>query len=97
MKNLILIFALGMIIGGCAGQPVLPDADNVKVKRQKTSDEDCKSLGQVMGRVASRDGKPEEALADLKKEATMKGANYVHVGQYSSMGTAVSGEAYQCP
>jgi len=48
------------------------------------------------GRVRN-DSDREDALADLKKEAANKGANFLVVRQYSAMGTAVTGEAYLCP
>ena len=54
-------------------------------------------MGKISGRANSSKGTQEQALEDLKREAANKGANYVVVKQYSDLGTAVTGMAYECP
>ncbi len=74
----------------------LPDHENVKISREK-ADKDCDEIGKLEGRSDSKIPKQDEALADLRQEAANKGANYVMVKEYSSMGNSVSGIAYKCP
>ncbi|MBK9295039.1 MAG: DUF4156 domain-containing protein [Oligoflexia bacterium] len=87
-----------MCIGftGCASQPLTPEASSVKASRTKPSS-DCEFISKVTGTSSSVKAKPEDALEDLKQDAADKGANYVHVQQYSSYGTSVTGLAYKCP
>jgi hypothetical protein len=87
----ILIFA-----AGCSSQPILPEADSVKVGRAKPSS-DCTELGVVRGTTVTVKGTAAEALQDMKDEAAKKGATYVLVEQYSGHATAVKGIAYKCP
>ena len=91
-----LIFStLLLILSACSSQPVLPEADDVKVSRD-AADEDCKDLGLVEGRVSTASGTKEQALEDMKADAAKKGANYVKIETMSAMGTAVRGRAFVC-
>lgn len=91
-----LTLLLVSLLSACASRSVLPDVKEVKVSRE-IPDKDCKEMGQITGTTMTAKGNQEEALADLKKEAANKGANYVVVKQYSSYGTSVTGTAYECP
>lgn len=91
----VIIALLAMGLTGCASRSVLPDVEELKVSREKPS-KDCKGLGPVKGQTMSAKEGPKEALEDMKKEATMKGANYLQVKQYSSQGTSVTGLAFEC-
>lgn len=88
--------SIAVTLGACASRSVLPDVKEVKVSRDEAA-KDCREIGTLTGSTASVKGTREDALADLKKEAADKGANYVVVKQYSSLGTAVTGVAYECP
>jgi hypothetical protein len=96
MKNWIWIGLLPIAISACAHRSVLPDVKEVKVSRDAPGD-DCKDLGLITGETRSTKGTREEALADLKREAANKGANYVMIKQFSAYGTATTGIAYECP
>lgn len=88
----LLIFGLA----GCRSRSLLADSKDVKVSREEAA-KDCHELGTLTGTTLSAKGTQEQALEDLKKEAANKGANYVQVKEYSSMGTSVTGLAYDCP
>src|SRR5438128_247839 len=96
LKLIFLPLILILTIAGCASRSVLADAKEVKVSRDEPSSK-CKEIGKLTGNASSTKGTQEEALADLKKEAANKGANYVVVKQYSTYGTAVTGIGYECP
>lgn len=96
MGKLGLLAALAFALSACSSRSVTPDAEEVKVSRE-AADKDCKELGKITGTTMSVKGTAEEALADLKKEAANKGANYVVVKQYSDNQTSVTGIAYECP
>lgn len=85
---------LGLV--ACSSQPIKPEAKNVSVTREAVS-EKCISLGPVEGRTISVKGTFEEALENLKLDAARKGATDVKIEATSAMGSAVRGEAYQCP
>ncbi len=95
MKLLIAAGAL-VVLGGCKSRSVLPDVGEVKVSRE-AAHKDCREIGKITGTTSSVKGTEAQALADLKKEAANKGANYVVVKEYSSYGTSVTGIAYECP
>ncbi len=95
LRFLFVLFAVAAI-SACASRSVLPDVKEVKVSRDNPG-KDCKEMGPISGTTMTAKGTQEEALADLKKEAAHKGANYVVVKQYSSYGTTVTGTAYECP
>jgi hypothetical protein len=91
-----LVIALGFFTTGCSSMSTLPEKENLKVSRD-AADKDCHLIGKLEGRTQSKTPKQEEALEDLKQEAANKGANYLQVLEYSSLGTAVTGMAYHCP
>lgn len=80
----------------CSSRSVMPDKEEVTVSRE-AADEDCRSMGEIMGRSSLVTATREDVLEDLKQTAANKGANYVVVKQYSAQGTAVTGTAYECP
>lgn len=98
IKNFKIGLWLFLIVSavGCSSRSVLPESREVKVSRE-APDAKCKSIGALTGSTASHKGTAEQALADLKQVAAQKGANYVVVKQYSAYGTAVTGEAFECP
>lgn len=93
--KLILLAVAVLGLSACKSRSVLSDSNEVKVSRE-AADKDCRELGKITGTTNSVKGTQEQALEDLKKEAANKGANYVMVKEYSSMGTAVTGIAYEC-
>lgn len=84
-----------LFLFGCTSHPIKPAAENVKVSREDAG-KDCKEIGPVDGRVKNINGKFEEALEDLKLDASRKGANFVHIQQTGALGQAVTGTAYFC-
>lgn len=90
------ICMLSATLISCGSQPIKPAADNVKVSREDAAS-DCRALGSVEGRNQSVKGTFEQALEDLKLDASRKGANFVRIEQTSGTGTAVRGAAYLCP
>ncbi len=80
---------------GCGSHPIKPEASNVKVTRDAPG-KNCESIGKVQGSVSSAKDTFEEALEDLKLDASRKGANFVQIGPTSAYGTSVAGEAYFC-
>ena len=95
MKNLILMSLAVSFLASCSHQSVLPITEDVKVGRTDAG-KDCREIGKVTGSSMTAKGSAEEALEDMKKDAARKGATYVKVNEYSALGTAVSGTAYQC-
>lgn len=96
MMRVLLIFSLALLFGACASRSVLPEPKEVRVSRDEPS-EDCKDLGVISGVTSSAKGTSEQAMEDLKREAAIKGANYVRIKQFSAYGTGVTGIAYECP
>lgn len=95
LLSLLVLLSMGGL-SACSSVPVLPEDIKVKASREP-ADEDCKEMGPVKGSTLTSQGSSQEALEDMKKDAALKGANYVVVGSYSAAGTSVSGVAYQCP
>jgi uncharacterized protein YbjQ (UPF0145 family) len=93
MKALLLLLAF---LVGCSSKPVEMKSNDVKVSRDIPA-KDCKLIGNVKGTVQGLKPNLELAIEDMKKEAADKGANYVQMESQSSYGTAVAGEAYDCP
>ncbi len=92
-------FSITLIVlnlAGCSSRPVTPDLNSVKVSRESAA-QSCTELGKITGTTPTMKGTAQDALADLKKEAARKGANYVVVKQYSDNETSVTGIAYECP
>ena len=80
----------------CASRPVIMKSADVKVSRDEPSSK-CQDIGRVTGSTLSAHASSEDALEDMKTEASRKGANFVKVGEFSDTGTAVVGTAYICP
>lgn len=91
-----LLILAAFALSACSSRPVTPDTEAIKVSREAPG-KDCKEMGKITGTTMSVKGTADEALADLKKEAANKGANYVVVKQFSDNQTAVTGIAYECP
>jgi hypothetical protein len=83
-------------LSGCSSQPILAKNMDVKLSRE-APDKECREIGKVQGQTLTNHGTQEEAMADLKKDAAIKGANYVQIEQFSAHGTAVNGTAFHCP
>lgn len=94
-KFIFMSAILVLTASGCASRSVLSSPEEVKVSREQPP-KDCQEIGKITGSLTSVKGTPEQALADLKREAANKGANYVVVKQYSDYGTAVTGIAFEC-
>ena len=96
MKKLIFSLLGLVILNACSSAPpVKPAADNVKVSRDNPA-KNCKTLGDVEGRVKNIKGDFDEALTDLKLDAARKGANFVQIQQTGAHGQSIRGEAYIC-
>ena len=85
-----------LLLTHCGSHPIVPDAKNVTVTRDRIA-KDCREIGPVQGSVASVHGTIEQAIDDMKLDASRKGANYVQMGSTSAYGTSASGTAYFCP
>jgi hypothetical protein len=85
-----------VVLAACSHTPpVKPESSNVKVSRQAPA-RDCKDLGVVNGRVKSKSGSFEEAIADMQLDAARLGGNYVQMGLTGGMSQSVNGRAYLC-
>ena len=92
-----ILIIFGLLLTACAHRrPVLPDVNDVRVAREAAAPK-CKELGPLEGRTSSAKATRDDALADLKREAADRGANYVQVQTWSTYGTAVTGVGYVCP
>jgi len=91
-----LSITLAAVTMACSSRPVIMKSTDVKVSRDEPSSS-CKDMGRITGTTLSIHATSEDALEDLKTEASRKGANYVKVGEFSDTGTAVAGVAYICP
>ncbi len=96
MLKMITVTLAILAICGCRSRSLLADSKDVQASREAAGSE-CREIGTITGTTISAKGTQEQALEDLKKEAADKGANYVQVKEYSSMGTSVTGIAYDCP
>jgi uncharacterized protein YbjQ (UPF0145 family) len=96
MLKIIAVTLAVLALSGCRSRSLLADAKDVQASREAAG-KDCREIGTITGTTISAKGSQEEALEDMKKEAANKGANYVQVKEYSSMGTSVKGIAYECP
>jgi hypothetical protein len=94
-KGAVLVPIL-LLVAGCASRSVTPDTNEVKLSRESPPSA-CQEMGRLTGTSTSRKATHEDLLADLKQDAARKGANYVRVDEYSSLGTSVTGTAYTCP
>ena len=81
---------------GCSSHPIIPEGKNVTVSRDEAK-KSCQDLGRVTGRTISVKPNLAAALEDMKKDAALKGANYVRMETASGMESAVAGTAYFCP
>jgi len=95
MTRLITLTALFILTNACASRSLTPDVSELKVSRENPSSK-CEEIGHVSGTTMTSHGTSDEALNDMKKEATAKGATYLRVDQYSATGSSVSGTAYKC-
>jgi hypothetical protein len=95
VRHVSIVAAL-FLMTACGSRPILPDAKNVTLKREDPSKK-CIELGKVQGSVATAKGTTEQAIEDMKLDASRKGANYVRMESTSAYGTSVSGTAFQCP
>ena len=95
MQKVLWPLAITIALVGCSSPPIKPSADNVKVSREDAG-KGCNEVGAVEGRTKTVKGTFEEALEDLKLDASRKGANFVKIEQTGAMGTSVRGMAYFC-
>lgn len=96
MKQTLFLLSLFGLFTACSNTPpVKPEGKNVEVSRKK-ADDSCQEIGTVEGRATHHTDSFEDALKDLKNDAALKGANYVHIKQSGAMGQAVRGTAYLC-
>ena len=94
--NLALAMAVGFLCNACTHEAIIPDGKNVTVQREPVNSK-CAEIGKVQGSVATTTGTIEQAIEDMKLDASRQGANYVHMESTGAMGTSVSGIAYHCP
>ena len=54
-KSLVIFGALALILNlsACGSHPIKPEGENVKITREAITDDDCKEIGPVEGRVSS--------------------------------------------
>jgi hypothetical protein len=93
----ILSLSLAILISACSSTPNRPEDIKVKISREQPTDKDCRDLGVVTGKSISTKATSDEVLDDLKKDAALKGGNYVWLENFSTYGTAAKGTAYFCP
>lgn len=91
----VLIFGL-LLASACSHQPLVPKGENVTARREDPSSA-CENLGAVEGRNSDLKGDVERAIEDLKREAALKGGNYVRVERTSAHGNSVRGTVFKCP
>lgn len=98
LKPILLVSAIASMcfLSGCSSHPIIPKGENVKVSRDEAA-KDCKDLGRVVGRTITAKANLEAALEDMKKDAALKGANFVKMETASGLESAVAGQAYFCP
>lgn len=86
-----LIYIALFLLAGCQSSP----HGNVQMSEERPTG-DCREVGQVIGTSGSRQNAKQKAMEDLRKEASMKTANYVRIVAISAHGAAVRGIAYRC-
>lgn len=91
-----MLFLLLLFLSACTSHQILPEKINVQVSRDEPA-KNCKPLGLVQGRSTKVNGTSEEALIDLKKDAALKGANYVVYETMGAFGGYMRGQGYYCP
>lgn len=84
-----------LVMASCASDPKRPDGSNVRVSNDRPRG-DCEQIDQVVGTSATTGNAYNNALADIKKEAASKTANYVKIVAVSAHGSAIRGIAYRC-
>lgn len=97
-RKSIFLFGVFAFAGGlvsCSHEPVIAEAKNVKVAREKPSSS-CEEIGLVTGKTASDKETVVDAIEDMKLDAAKRGANFVRMQSTGAMGTSVSGTAYHC-
>lgn len=92
----LIAMMMAALLVGCASQPLVPAAENVKVQREDVA-ADCENLGALEGRNSDLRGNVEKAIEDLRLEAARKGATHVRLEATSGYGNSVRGVAYRCP
>ena len=85
-----------LMLSSCSSKPIIMTSSDVKVSREEAP-KNCADAGPVSGTTTSTHATQEEALEDMKKEASHKGANFIKIEQFSDTGTAVTGRAFICP
>ena len=93
MKKLLLGSVI--VCAACHTTQKFPEAKDVKMGANVHPD--CKEIGVIRGRSLAKTPNIDEAMNDLKKEASDQGANYVQISHKSSHGTEVVGKAFNCP
>lgn len=81
---------------GCSHESLTPQSSDVKASKEAPP-ADCKEISKVTGTTRTAHETAADALEDLKKDASNRGANYVQIEQYSDYGTSVTGRAFRCP
>lgn len=93
---LITLVLFWVFLSACATNQILPEKIDVRVSRDEPA-KDCKPLGLVQGRSTKVNATSEDALTDLKKDAALKGANYVVYETMGAFGGYMRGQGYYCP
>lgn len=86
MNKLISIFALTLLVSGCASIPMDPKAARV-IASPNAAPKECKYVGQVVGNqgnfftggFTSNNNLEEGAMNDLRNKANRLGANYIQL------------------
>lgn len=71
----ILFGSLALLVCACSSNPII-EADKIKVTRDEPG-KGCRFLSDVSGKTLSVTGTSEDALKDMKKDGSLKGANYI--------------------
>lgn len=87
--------ALLTALVACTSKPLL-EKEDITVTRDDASPK-CQNLGPVEGRTMTMSGTQEEAMENLKEEATKKNANYVQTEVIGAQGKVIRGTAFRCP
>lgn len=96
-KNFIRLGLMTLLfLSACARTPIKPQDIEVEVRREKPP-KGCKEVGRVTGKTTSTKPSEDVVIEDLKRDAALKGANFVFLESFSSLGGAAQGVAYLCP